>query len=61
MRFKKLSVNCMYLGIVLLMVVALTVNVEGNYFLMLSFGWFAFPEQHLRVRGQYSFIPQKKT
>ena len=27
---------------------------------MLSFGWFASPEQHLRVRGQYSFIPQKK-
>ena len=27
--------------------------VEGNYFLMLPFGWFATPEQHLRVRGQY--------
>ena len=56
MRFKKLSVNCMYPGIVLLMVVAMTV--EGNYFLMLSFGWFASPEQQLCERGQYSFIPQ---
>ena len=43
MRFKKLSVNYMYLGIVLLMLASMTV--EGNYLLLFTFGWFASPDQ----------------
>ena len=43
MRFKKLSVNYMYLGTVLLMLASMTV--EGNYLLLFTFGWFASPDQ----------------
>ena len=43
MRFKKLSVNYMFLGIVLLMLASMTV--EGNYLLLFTFGWFASPDQ----------------
>ena len=37
MRFKKLSVNYMYLGIVLLMLASMTV--EGNYLLLFTYGY----------------------
>ena len=47
MRFKKLSVNYMYLGIVLLMLASMTV--EGNYLLLFTFGWFASPDQRTLV------------
>ena len=52
LRFKKLSVNYMYPGIVLLMVASMTV--EGKY-LLLFLVWFASPDSHLCVRGQCSF------
>lgn len=47
MRFKKLSVNYMYLEIVLLMLASMTV--EGNYLLLFTYGWFASPDQRTLV------------
>ena len=47
MRFKKLSLNYVFLGIVLLMLTSMTV--EGNYLLLFTFGWFASPDQRTPV------------